>query len=83
MSSTVEVAFAPQIALTTLLSDEDFELFGIDTEVLSDDNYGIAINDQSSHFFVIHGTSYQLEKFAASLMTAVRTIAFINGEVIP
>lgn len=83
MSTTVEVAFAPQVSLTTLLSDEDFEVFGIDTEVLSNDDYGIAINDQSGHFFVIHGTSYQLEKFATSLMTAVRTIAYVNGEVIP
>ena len=83
MSTTVEVAFAPQISLTTLLSDEDFEVFGIDTEAISDDDYGIAINDQSGHFFVIHGTSYQLEKFAASLMTAVRTIAYVDGEVIP
>ena len=83
MSTTVEVAHAPQAELTTLISDEDFEVLGIETYELNDDDYGIAIGNQSGHCYVIHGTPYQLEKFAASLMTAVRTIAFINGEVIP
>ena len=40
MSTTVEVAFAPQVSLTTLLSDEDFEVFGIDTEAISDPHTG-------------------------------------------
>lgn len=83
MSTTIEVAHAPQTHLTALVSDEDFEVFGIDTESLSDEDYGIAIGSQSDHFYVIHGTPHQLQKFVASLMTAVRTIAHDNEDVNP
>ena len=83
MSRTIDVVFAPQVALSALVSDEDFELYGIDTKTLSGEDYGISILDHSNHFIVIHGTPYQLQKFAASLMTLVRTIAHDSEDVNP
>ena len=83
MSTTVEVAYAPQAELTTLISDEDFEVLGIETYELNDDDYGIAIGNQSGHCYVIHGTPHELQQFVGRLMTLVRIIAIDNGDVNP
>lgn len=83
MSTTVEVAHAPHAELTVLISDEDFEVLGIETYELNDDDYGIAIGNQSGHCYVIHGSTYELQKFVARLMTMVRTIAHDDEDVIP
>ena len=81
MSTTVEVAHAPQAELSALVSDEDFEVLGIETYELNDDDYGIAIGNQSSHSYVILGTPHELQQFVSAMMTLTRTIArFHEGE---
>ena len=74
MSTTSEVAHAPQARLAVLVSDEDFEDFGVDIESLSDEDCGIAIGNQSSHSYVIFGTPDQLMQLAGQITTVARSI---------
>ena len=72
--TTVEVASASLAKLSALVSYEAFAVRGIELYELDDDDYGIAIDNQSSHSYVIIGTPDQLMQLAGQITTIARTI---------